>query len=75
MLIFPTPFHVMWTVIIQTAARPEADAFEMRLAHRIMTYILFITFIIAVPVLFNNFLVRLQILSRTFSLGGRACEI
>lgn len=56
--IFPTPFHAMWDVILQTAGGPDANQlFAPTLSHRIMTYVLFITFIVAMPILFNNFLV------------------
>lgn len=55
--LFPTPFHAMWSVILQTADGPDAVFFAQSLSHRIMTYTLFITFIVAVPILFNNFLV------------------
>lgn len=57
-ILFPTPFHAMWNVILQTAGGPDAnELFAPTLSHRIMTYVLFITFIVAMPILFNNFLV------------------
>ena len=59
--LFETPFHATWSVILQTAGGPDADnLFAPTLAHRIMTYVLFITFLVAMPVLFNNFLVGLR---------------
>ena len=54
---FPTPFHAMWSVTLQTADGPDAEFFSQQLSHQIMTYALFIIFIIAGPILFNNFLV------------------
>ena len=57
---FLTPFHSMWSLIIQTADGPDAEFFNENLAHRVVTYALFIVFIVAVPVLFNNFLVSTQ---------------
>ena len=54
---YPTPFHAMWDVILQGADGPDSQFFTATLSHRIMTYALFITFIVAVPVLFTNFLV------------------
>lgn len=57
MTLYSTPFHAMWSVILQTADGPDAQFFSASLSHQIMTYILFITFIVAVPILFNNFLV------------------
>ena len=60
-LSYPTPIHAMWDIILQTANGPgpsdEYFKFEATLSHRLMTYILFITFIVAMPILFNNFLV------------------
>lgn len=47
----------MWSVILQTADGPDAEFISATLSHQIMTYILFITFIVAVPILFNSFLV------------------
>ena len=57
MVLFPTPFHAMWNVVIQTADGPDAEPFEATLAHRAMVYTLFLVFIVAGPLLFNNFLV------------------
>ena len=57
---FPTPFHAMWDVLLQAADGPDSQFFTATLSHRVMTYILFITFIVAVPVLFSNFLVSLS---------------
>ena len=57
-VVFPTYFHAMWDIILQTSAGPNADKwFPLTLSHRLMTYTLFITFIVAMPILFNNFLV------------------
>ncbi len=56
-MLYPTPFHAMWSVILQTANGPDAQFFSASLPHRIMTYVLFITFIVAVPILFSYFLV------------------
>ena len=56
-VLFRTPFHAMWDVILQTAGGPDDELFAPTLSHRIMTYTLFITFIVAMPILFNNFLV------------------
>ncbi len=63
--LYPTPFHAMWSVVLQTADGPNADFFMASLSHRILTYALFITFIVAVPILFNNFLVSTAQLVRT----------
>ena len=54
---FITPFHSLWSQIMQTADGPDAEFFDENLAHPVLTYTLFIVFIIAMPVLFNNFLV------------------
>ena len=61
-LSYPTPFHAMFDIILQTGGGgPDPDdqyfTFDATLSHRLMTYILFIAFIVAMPVLFNNFLV------------------
>ena len=58
-LLFPTPFHAIWNVILQTAGGPDSRFFDFMLAHRIMTYALYISFIVAVAILFNNFLVSI----------------
>lgn len=55
--LFPTPLHSIWQIILQTADGPDSEFFSNPLSYQIMTYTLFIVFIIAVPVLFNNFLV------------------
>lgn len=54
---FPTPFHAMWSVIIQTVDGPDTEFLMQSLPHQVMTYTLFITFIVTVLILFNNFLV------------------
>ena len=54
---FITPFHSLWSQTLQTASGPDAEFLDENLAHPVLTYALFIVFIIAMPVLFNNFLV------------------
>ena len=58
-LLFPTPFHAMFNVILEIAGGPDSEFFDLMLTHRIMTYVLYITFIVAVAILFNNFLVSI----------------
>ena len=58
---------------MQTAGGPDAAPFETTLAHRIMTYVLFITFIVAVPILFNNFLVRMCVGAKDQRSKGLGC--
>ncbi len=55
--LYPTPFHAIWSVILQTADGPDAQFFSASLPHQIMIYALFATFIVAVLILFNNLLV------------------
>ena len=59
---FPTSLHAIWDVLLQSAGGPDSQFFSASLSHKIMTYLLFITFIVAVPVLFSNFLVRFFLL-------------
>lgn len=55
---FPTPFHAVWNVILQAGGRPDSQfAAILPLSQRVMTYLLFTAFIVAVPILFVNFLV------------------
>ena len=64
LLFYASPFNALWDVILQTASGPDpsldadhTEFFDATLSHRIITYTLFITFIVAMPILFNNFLV------------------
>ena len=57
---FPNSLHAIWDVLLQSAGGPDSQFFSASLSHKIMTYVLFITFIVAVPVLFSNFLVSID---------------
>ena len=58
-VLYPTPFHAMFNVTLEIAGGPDSEFFDLMLTHRIMTYVLYITFIVAVAILFNNFLVSI----------------
>ena len=57
---FATPLTSILKVFLQTAGELDSQVilFDTPLLHPITSYALIIVFIIAVPILFNNFLVR-----------------
>ena len=57
--LFLTPLEAMFSLIVQMAAGPSTRFFTAVLSHQFMAYALFIVFIFAVPILFNNFLVSI----------------
>ena len=58
--VFTTPFTTLYHVVFQTAGEIDANGilYNSTLHYRISTYALFLIFVIAVPILFNNFLVK-----------------
>lgn len=58
---FATPAISLWKVVLQTSGDIDAGTlFGETLLYPVVGYALFIIFIIAMPILFNNFLVRSQ---------------
>ena len=62
-LTFANPFIAIWSVILQTFGGVDAGPLfdESEKGYEVLSYSLFTLFIIAMPVLFNNFLVRLKL--------------
>lgn len=60
LVIFASPIIAVWSVILQTVDGLEARTIfdESQLMYPVLSYALFIIFIIAMPLLFNNFLVN-----------------
>lgn len=56
---FATPVVAIWNVIVQTTGELDTMTVfrNMPLLYPTLTYILLVLFIIAMPLLFNNFLV------------------
>lgn len=63
-LTFANPVIAIWSVILQTFGDVDAGPLfdDSDDGYKVLSYSLFTTFIIAMPVLFNNFLVRLKLL-------------
>ena len=64
---FATPIVAIWNIIVQTTGELDTMTVfrNVPLLYPILTYILLVLFIIAMPLLFNNFLVSLGILTTT----------
>ena len=56
---FSTPVRSLWKVVLQTAGDIDAGTIfgDSDILYPVVGYALFIIFIIAMPILFNNFLV------------------
>lgn len=60
-LTFATPIVAIWKIVVQTTGELDTVSVfvDSPLLYPILTYSLFVLFIIAMPLLFNNFLVSL----------------
>lgn len=59
-VLFTSPIAALWNVIVQTAGGIDAGIISgSSLLYPVLSYTLFIVFVIAMPILFNNFLVSL----------------
>ena len=52
------PYNAIWDVIVQTAGVDDTKISSPPLLLPFLSYFLFVVFIIAMPLLFNNFLVN-----------------
>lgn len=57
--VFASPFTALYRVVFQTSGEIEADniLYNSPLHYQVSSYALFLVFVVAVPILFNNFLV------------------
>lgn len=60
---FVTPARSLWKVVLQTSGDIDAGTIfsKPNIVYPAVGYALFIIFIIAMPILFNNFLVYVQL--------------